>query len=171
MRPPAARQITYGAHGPKSRPKPFQPRTCGVPRPPKAFKIKILGGWFAGPLRAREQSGGARNRKRAGTQRGYDFAARRHDSTRGGAEQWSSVPSRASKCADGGRVGTESSQPSAEHELRNVVEPALARALVLAAEAQRWELVAQIAAELAVRRMRVGSEPRWPDSSAVWCTG
>jgi hypothetical protein len=35
---------------------------------------------------------------------------------------------------------------------RDVVEPALARALVLAAEAQRWELVAQIAAELAARR-------------------
>jgi hypothetical protein len=33
-----------------------------------------------------------------------------------------------------------------------VVEPALAKALVLAAEAHRWELVAQIAAELAARR-------------------
>lgn len=37
-------------------------------------------------------------------------------------------------------------------ELRNVVETALARALVLAAEGQRWELVAQIATELSERR-------------------
>jgi hypothetical protein len=33
-------------------------------------------------------------------------------------------------------------------EMRNVVEPALARALMLAAEAGRWEHVAQIAREL-----------------------
>jgi hypothetical protein len=59
------------------------------------------------------------------------------------------VPSRASKCADGGAVGTESSPPAQlEYELRDVVEPALAKALVLAAKAQRWELVAQIATEL-----------------------
>jgi hypothetical protein len=57
--------------------------------------------------------------------------------------------SRASKCADGGGVGTESSPPARpEYEVRDVVEPALAKALVLAAKAQRWELVAQIATEL-----------------------
>jgi hypothetical protein len=63
------------------------------------------------------------------------------------------VSSRASKCTDAGRVGTESSQaPSAEYELRDVVEPALARALVLAAQAQRWDVVLLIAAELEARR-------------------
>src|SRR5882672_9793301 len=35
----------------------------------------------------------------------------------------------------------------AAYKTRDVVEPALARALVLAAEAARWELVAQIAKE------------------------
>jgi hypothetical protein len=73
---------------------------------------------------------------------------------------------RASKCADGGGVGTESSQlASAEYELRGVVEPALARVLMLAADAERWELVAQIAAELAARRRtREGRRrPRRPD--------
>jgi hypothetical protein len=39
-------------------------------------------------------------------------------------------------------------------DLRAIVEPALARALLLAVEAQRWELAAQIAAELADRRAR-----------------
>jgi hypothetical protein len=39
-------------------------------------------------------------------------------------------------------------------EVRDVVEPALARAPVLAAEAGRWELVDLIAAELATRRSR-----------------
>ena len=54
---------------------------------------------------------------------------------------------------DGGGVGTESSRASdGEHELRDVVEPALARVLMLAAEAQRWEIVAQIATELHARR-------------------
>jgi hypothetical protein len=63
-----------------------------------------------------------------------------------------SVPSRASKCANGGGVGTESSRATRDdHDLRGVVEPALARALVLAAEAHRWELVAQIATELAAQ--------------------
>jgi len=38
------------------------------------------------------------------------------------------------------------------HELQDVVQPALARALTLAAQAGRWELVAQIATELANRR-------------------
>ena len=42
--------------------------------------------------------------------------------------------------------------PNAGYELRNVVEPALARALVLAAEAQRWDVVLGIAAELQARR-------------------
>jgi hypothetical protein len=37
-------------------------------------------------------------------------------------------------------------------ELRDVVETALVRALVLAAEGKRWELVAQIATELSERR-------------------
>jgi hypothetical protein len=59
------------------------------------------------------------------------------------------LPDRAPKCAIDGRVETESSDA---YELRDVVEPALARALVLAAEAQRWEVVVQIAAELQARR-------------------
>jgi len=40
---------------------------------------------------------------------------------------------------------TESSEA---YELSNVVETALAKALVLAAEAKRWDVVAQIADEL-----------------------
>ena len=49
-------------------------------------------------------------------------------------------------------------EPSRKLDLRGVVEPALAKALMLAAEAQRWELVAQLAAELAARRaVRTGS--------------
>lgn len=64
-----------------------------------------------------------------------------------------SVSSRASKCSNGGGVGTESSRAlSGEYELRDVVEPALARALVLAAEGQRWDVVIQIAGELQARR-------------------
>ena len=39
------------------------------------------------------------------------------------------------------------------------VEEALARALALAAEAQRWELVAQLAGELEARRL-VGARER-----------
>ncbi|HET9956796.1 MAG TPA: hypothetical protein VFQ61_20010 [Polyangiaceae bacterium] len=59
------------------------------------------------------------------------------------------VSGRASKCAiDGGDV-TESSDA---YELSNVVETALARALVLAAEARRWDVVLQIAEELEARR-------------------
>lgn len=52
-----------------------------------------------------------------------------------------------------------------QFELIGVVEPALARALVLAAKAQRWEIVAQIATELAARRRaRKGRRrPRRPD--------
>ena len=59
-----------------------------------------------------------------------------------------------------------------EYELRDVVESALARALVLAGEARRWELVAQIAAELAARRrtrerQRRPTRPERPVSSKV----
>ena len=59
------------------------------------------------------------------------------------------VPDRASKCAIVRRDGT---QPSDAYDLSGVVETALARALILAAEAQRWDVVAQIAAELQGRR-------------------
>ena len=55
------------------------------------------------------------------------------------------VPDRASKCAIVRGVVTES--PDA-YELSNVVETGLARALVLAAEARRWDVVMQIADEL-----------------------
>jgi len=58
------------------------------------------------------------------------------------------VPDRASKCAIVRGVVTESSEP---YELTTVVETALARALVLAAEARRWDVVMQIAAELSRR--------------------
>ena len=40
-----------------------------------------------------------------------------------------------------------------DHELRDVVETALAEALMLAARAGRWEIVEQIAAELRERRV------------------
>jgi hypothetical protein len=64
-----------------------------------------------------------------------------------------SVSSRVSKCTNTGGVGTESSEVAiGECELRDVVEPALARALVLAAEALRWEVVVLIATELQKRR-------------------
>ena len=59
------------------------------------------------------------------------------------------VSDRASKCAIVRGVVTESSEAYA---LSNVVESALARALLLAAEAGRWELVGRIAAELEGRR-------------------
>src|SRR3954469_23561321 len=59
------------------------------------------------------------------------------------------VSDRASKCAIVRGVVTESSEA---YELSNVVETALARALVLAAEAKRWDVVTQIAAELQGRR-------------------
>jgi hypothetical protein len=68
------------------------------------------------------------------------------------------VAGRASKCAIAGGVGTESSQTSSgEYELGDVVEPALARALVFAAEAQRWDVVVQIATELQARREARGA--------------
>lgn len=52
---------------------------------------------------------------------------------------------RTSKCALGRGAETESSEA---YDLTGVVETALARALVLAAEAKRWDVVVQIADEL-----------------------
>jgi hypothetical protein len=67
------------------------------------------------------------------------------------------VSDRAPKCAIVRGVVTESSEA---YELSNVVETALARALVLAAEARRWDVVTQIAAELEGRRTgRAAHEP------------
>ncbi len=60
------------------------------------------------------------------------------------------VSDRASKCAIVRGVVTESSEA---YELSNVVETALAKALVLAAEAKRWDVVMHIAEELAGRRV------------------
>jgi hypothetical protein len=59
------------------------------------------------------------------------------------------VSDRASECAIVRGVVTESSEA---YELSNVVETALARALLLAAEAGRWDVVGRIAAELEGRR-------------------
>ncbi len=59
------------------------------------------------------------------------------------------VSDRAPKCAIVRGVVTESSEA---YELSNVVETALAKALVLAAEAKRWDVVVQIAEELRARR-------------------
>jgi len=60
-----------------------------------------------------------------------------------------SASDRASKCAiDRGEVA----ESSGAYELTNVVETALAKALVLAAEARRWDVVVQIAEELQARR-------------------
>ena len=59
------------------------------------------------------------------------------------------APHRTPKCAIGRGVETESSEA---YDLTGVVETALARALVLAAEAQRWDVVMQIATELQNRR-------------------
>jgi hypothetical protein len=50
-------------------------------------------------------------------------------------------------------------EPKPELELEGVVEPALARALVLAAEAGRWAIVEQIARELKERRKTLASTP------------
>jgi hypothetical protein len=68
------------------------------------------------------------------------------------------VPDRAPKCAIVRRDVTESSEG---YELSNVVETALARALVLAAEAKRWDVVSQIADEL----RRRGSAQTGPASA------
>ena len=59
------------------------------------------------------------------------------------------VSDSASKCAIVGGVVTESSEA---YELSNVVETALAKALLLAAEGERWDIVARIADELESRR-------------------
>ena len=65
------------------------------------------------------------------------------------------VSDRAPKCPIVRRVVTESSKG---YELSNVVETALAKALVLAAEARRWDVVIQIADELR-RRERAHAAP------------
>ena len=65
------------------------------------------------------------------------------------------VSDRAPKCAIARGVVTQSSEA---YELSNVVETALAKALVLAAEAGRWEVVVQIAEELGRRRPRQTGE-------------
>jgi hypothetical protein len=70
-------------------------------------------------------------------------------------------------------TGTGRFEPKPELDLNGVVEPALAKALLLAAEAQRWEIVEQIARELKERRETLNgkraelstsrsSEPRRP---------
>jgi hypothetical protein len=69
------------------------------------------------------------------------------------------VSDRAPKCAIARDVVTQSSEA---YELSNVVETALAKALVLAAEAGRWDVVVQIAEEL----RRRGSVPTTPARSA-----
>ena len=53
-------------------------------------------------------------------------------------------------------------EPEPGLELEGVIEPALARALVLAAEAGRWAIVEQIARELKERRENMGSTPSSP---------
>ena len=93
--------------------------------------------------------------------------------------QGPNVPDRAPMCADGhglgrfGTIQTEDTPPgarAADLDLGGVVEPALARALLLAAEAQRWDVVVQIAGELQARRVRregaravAGSKPSRDD--------
>ena len=72
------------------------------------------------------------------------------------------VSDRARTCAIVRGVVTESSEAC---ELSNVVETALVKALVLAAEAKRWDVVVHIASELAGRRVgngRRGSNGREP---------
>ena len=56
-------------------------------------------------------------------------------------------------------------QSSEAYELSNVVETALARAVILAAEAKRWDVVAQITVELEGRRVGV-SRTRRPAKGA-----
>jgi len=55
------------------------------------------------------------------------------------------VPDRASKCPN---VRGDVTVEADAYELSNVVETALAKAIILAAEAKRWDVVVQIAAEL-----------------------
>ena len=72
-------------------------------------------------------------------------------------EDPANVSDRASKCAIVRGVVTESSEA---YELSNVVETALAKALVLAAEAKRWDEVLQIANELEGRRLAMPQAQR-----------
>ncbi len=67
------------------------------------------------------------------------------------------VSDRAPKCAIVRDVVTESSEA---YELSNVVETALAKALVLAAEAGRWDVVMRIAEELEWRGEHDASKAR-----------
>ena len=73
------------------------------------------------------------------------------------------VPDRASKCAIDRRDVTES---SGAYELSNVVETALAKALVLAAEVGRWDVVVQIAEELWSRGGRHLPQAPWHSRSS-----
>jgi hypothetical protein len=66
------------------------------------------------------------------------------------------VSDRAPKCSI---VRGDVTISSEAYELSNVVETALARALVLAAEAKRWDVVIKIAAELEGRRRAALSVP------------
>jgi hypothetical protein len=61
------------------------------------------------------------------------------------------VPDGASKCPT---VRGDVTEASEAYELSDVVETALARALVLAAEAKRWDVVLRIAEELQRRGVR-----------------
>jgi hypothetical protein len=93
----------------------------------------------------------------------HQYSAMRHSADSG------SVSFPASKCANARGARTELAQTSARrYDVQDVVEPALARALVLAAHAQQWDVVALIATELKVRRE--GREPdgdRHPRTSAA----
>ena len=65
------------------------------------------------------------------------------------------------KCRpDPRRCDAQWNEPEPDLELEGVVEPALARALVLAAEAGRWAIVEQIAGELKERRQRLCTQVR-----------
>ena len=77
---------------------------------------------------------------RNGSTKERQLGAIRHD------EDPADVPDRAPKCSNVRGDVTELAEVS--YELGDVVEPALARALVLAAEAKRWEVVVRIAEEL-----------------------
>jgi hypothetical protein len=72
-------------------------------------------------------------------------ADRKHEKASIRHDEPANVSDWASKCAIVRGVVTESSDA---YELSNVVETVLARALVLAAEAKRWDVVMQIADEL-----------------------
>src|SRR5688572_2559545 len=73
------------------------------------------------------------------------------------------VSGRAPKCPIVRGAVTESSEA---YELSNVVETALAKALVLAAEAKRWDVVMAIAAELR-RRNGAGAGPTSDGSTSA----